>query len=186
MAISLDQSDNTVTCSAAAACSGLPLYGSALECLAQEGDTAGSAHSVNFGTTNLTTRVAYAFDCVIPSGATWGSGTWVVPINFSNGDMNVTLQEVHVCRVNSSCTNQESLGSTTGIGYATNGGETTVNVTGSSTTPTAGDRVLIVVAFSSNSSHSDNIVEITRNRTITCPFTVSSSSRGKIIGGGVY
>lgn len=178
MTISIVQTDSAASCSAAVLCaSGASLHANALEALCQEGGSAGSgADNVDMGTAALTDNVGYMYDCVIPAGASWDAGTWTIPINFTNGHMDITLDQVRICRVNSSCVNQESLGSESGIGFNTAGGQTTRNITGSSVaSPSAGDRVAIVLVFDKASSHSSRSFDITPNQTITCPFTVAAT-----------
>ena len=179
MAISLEQTDGAVTCSAAVLCSGGTLHANALEALCEEGGTTGStADNVDMGTVALTDNIGYMFDCTIPSDVDWDSGDWTIPINFTNGHMDITLDQVHICRVNSGCTNQESLGSETGIGFNTANGLTTRTISGSAVaSPSAGDRVAIVIVFDKSSSHSARSFDITPNQTITAPFNRAATGR---------
>ncbi len=77
------------------------------------------------------------------------SGNWETRLNITTSNHQLTLDEIHICRVNSSYVNQETLGSSVGIGA--NLGSTgvqshTVNQ-GSNTTITAGDKIIIIYAF---------------------------------------
>lgn len=78
-----------------------------------------------------------------------GAGNWTIRINITTSNHQISLDEIHICRVNSGYVNQETLGSLTGIGE--NWGSTgtmvhTVNQ-GSGTTITAGDKIIIIFAI---------------------------------------
>ena len=86
-------------------------------------------------------------ECAIPDGAS-GAGVWTIPIRISTGNHQVVLDEIHVCKVDSSCNNISSLGSLTGIGDNIASAATYSNdVTCSSTTFSAGQKVVIIFAF---------------------------------------
>lgn len=77
------------------------------------------------------------------------AGNWTTRLNITTGNHQLTLDEIHICRVNSSYVNQETLGSLTGIGANLSGTGVqshTVNQA-SSTTITAGDKIIIIYAF---------------------------------------
>lgn len=87
------------------------------------------------------------------------SGTWITRLNITSSNHQITLDEIHICRVNSSYVNQETLGSSVGI--AANLGSTGVqthNVTqSSSTTISAGDKIIVIYAFDNGSTMTQDI-----------------------------
>lgn len=146
------------------------------------------------GTTEQTFTVAagaatdneFSFECVIPDDSTTGAGTWTVPINFSTGDMDVTLEEVWICQVRSS-SNIATVGSNTGLGLSTTAGTQSPTVSGSAMTWVNGDVAIITLVFSEAAGHADGTIGITPDQTITSPFTAPAASgrtMGSIAGEG--
>lgn len=86
--------------------------------------------------------------------------------------MNLTITEIHICRVDSSCVNQATLGSATGLSISLGStGVKSQNVTqGSSASPSVGDLVLIVFV-GSNGAMSDQNINISPDQNIDSPFT---------------
>jgi hypothetical protein len=111
---------------------------------------------------------------VIASGADGAAGTWTIPINFTTGNKDTTLEEVAICQVRASV-NIATIGSETGIGFDTSTGTTTRNITGSAVTWVDGDFAVINMAFSNVNTHSARTVGITPNQTITSPFTIAAA-----------
>lgn len=176
--ITLVQTDTAGSCAMDNYCEG-----AATECnatfmkIAQSGGTAGSTE-LSCSMPTVSTRILNGFDCPIDAGASWNGGTWQIPLNFSSGNMNITLEEIHICRVNSSCVNQETIGSSTGIGYNTFDGLNTFNVTGSAQTPDSGDRVIILCLTTNADSMMAQSVGITPSETINTPFDDGVTATG--------
>lgn len=104
------------------------------------------------------------------------SGNWTWRINITTSNHQVTLDEVHICRVNSSYVNQETLGSSVGI--AANIGATgvqsgTINQ-GSNTTITAGDKIIIIFAFDNAQAMTQDF-GFTPDQIITAPGSFPST-----------
>jgi hypothetical protein len=87
------------------------------------------------------------YEC-LPAVAAWASGTYGVTVDITVANMNLTLNEIHLCRVNSSCAAVATIGSLTGI--ARNLGTTgavTHNVTGSSDTHNSTDKLMVLLVI---------------------------------------
>lgn len=179
MAISYTQTDTTGDCSGTGAyCSGLSnSNGTSRECT--DGGTAGSTEvTVNRTIPAQASDVACVmqFSLVVDGAVSWDSGTWTVRWNLTTANMFCTWDSVHICRVNSSCTSQESLGSSSGLGISLSStGVKSTTVSGSAATPSAGDLVQIVFGFSS-SSMNDQIIGWTPDQNIDSPFTDASTN----------
>ncbi len=108
------------------------------------------------------------------------SGDWTTRISITTSNHHIQLNEVHICRINSSCTNQETLGSTTGLTTALGTAQVeSVTVTQSSgTTITAGDKIMVVYAFTEGQGMA-NSIGYTPTQDITGPGTIPS------VGGAV-
>jgi hypothetical protein len=174
VALDFQQTDSNATCTASDAyCSGLSVYNTANR-QASDGGTAGSTPvSISIGSSS--TGVAYRVGCVVAATVSWDAGTWTVRFNVSTANMNITWDAVYLCRVNSACANQESLGSATGLGIScgTTGVKSTT-VSGSGTTPGAGDEVYVVCSFA-NGAMSLQSFSVTPDQLISSPFSVAAT-----------
>jgi len=88
--------------------------------------------------------------------------------------MNITWNSVYICRVNSGCANQATIGSSTslGISLATTGVKSTT-VSGAAQSPGAGDLVMIVFGFT-NSAHGSQSFLYDVDQNNDSPFTVAA------------
>ncbi len=94
---------------------------------------------------------------IAPSANTWQAGTYAVRMNLTTGSlfMGCTISAVYVCRFNSACSSQETVGSSTGLSVSVdsgNEGVKTINVTGSAVAALLTDKVYIVVLFTKTGS----------------------------------
>lgn len=100
------------------------------------------------------------------------SGTWTWRINITTGNHQITLDEVHICHVDSSYAAKNTLGSAVGLGL--NLGSTGVqsgNITqSSSVTVATGDMVIIIFAFDNANSMNQDIA-YTPDSLIASPWT---------------
>jgi hypothetical protein len=131
-------------CTKAAFCSGRTMSATGGNNATSEtaGDLAATSH--NLGSSE-TLFVWKEYECG-PAVATWASGTYGVTVDVTVANMNLTLDEIHLCRVNSSCAAVSTIGSLTGI--ARNLGTTgavTHNVTGSSDTHGSTDKLMVLL-----------------------------------------
>ena len=173
MAINFTQTNTSggVCSSDAAYCSGGTNGTGGTPRLCSDGGSTGSL-STDATIGGLVTRVVGIFTIDVAAGVAWNSGTWTVRLNCNAANMNLTLDSVHLCRVNSSCTNQASIGSATsqGISLSTTGVKT-VSVTGSAQTPGVGDRIVVVVGII-NGAMTSQATSFTADQNIDSPFTV--------------
>ena len=114
-------------------------------------------------------------ELTVASGVIWSAGTWTVRLNVTTANMNLTLQKVAICRLNSANVNQEKIGEATGlaVGLGTTGVKS-INVTGIATTPSVGDKVMILWS-GDNSAMSTQAADITYNQNIDSPFSVPAA-----------
>lgn len=180
MAIIFVEEDTAIVCGAAALCSGLgeDVATTDIEQFAIEGGSAGVAEDQtgNWTNSDSTTFRAVYFDIEIPSGMfgeTGDSGDWTVRINHTTGSANLIGREIHICRIDSGCANQETLGALTGQTFDTSTGTWTATVSQASNTSVAtGDRVMIVVGYNNTATHGNHNLGITPSLNIDCPWTV--------------
>lgn len=150
-----------------------------VDTLATVGGTSGSTQqtrtvAAGTGTVGSTRCVYFVCKLSVNSGVVWNSGTWTWRINITTANMNLTITDVFICRVNSSNVSQATIGSTSGL--STSIGSTGVisgTISGSSQTPGVGDYVVLIIAFT-NSSMSTQNFGVTPNQNIDTPFDISA------------
>lgn len=184
-AVILVQEDTAATCTAAQGCSGLTDTQGPIEQTARIGGSAGVTEdgSGNFPNGSaLIRRTAYV-DCPTDLAWTTGAGTWTVRINHASGDADVFLQEIWICRFNSSCANQETIGSLTSINQATNVAQpVSHSVSGSAVTLASGDRVFIICGYDNTAAHGNHAIGITPNQNIDTPWDDGVAGWGRLLG----
>lgn len=118
----------------------------------------------------------FAFICTVDSGVSWDAGTWTIRFNVTTANMNLTVTEIHLCRVSSTCVNQASLGSATGLSISLGTtGVKSQDISGSAATPGAGDIVLVVFVIT-NGAMSGQTASVTYNQNIDSPFTAAAAT----------
>ena len=173
MTLSLVQTDTAQSSTLDPYCS---TTGGTLEA-GRQAEVAASVGSVEVSLTisqSSTIDNEFSYECIIANDADGAAGDWVVPINFSTGNMSAVLNEVFICQVRAS-SNIATIGSETSIGFATNGGLTTRTISGSAVTWVDGDVAIITLAFSETGGHSDATIGITPDQTITSPFSIDGA-----------
>lgn len=177
MALNIQQTDTAgVT---AQACNARTVTG-ATSRAASVGGTAGST-AVSTGNQNNGTHLTkIAFSWTPDSDTTWGSGTWVVRLNITTGNTNLTIEDLCIRRLNSSNVDQASIGALTAQATSASAGTKTWNITGSSQTPGAGDKVLITLTVSNASGQMNQAFSWTPSLIIDTPFTAATPSDLKI------
>ena len=150
-------------------CSGRTNNGSyARECTI--GGTAGTTSNLDSLGSAVTLVVMERFKLVVPDGISWLAGTWTWRYEVSGANMNISLEEVHICRVNSSNVNQQTIGSATGLGVGFGAtGVLSGNITGVASTPAVGDYVAIVLVFT-NGAMSFQSWSFKPSQIITSPY----------------
>jgi hypothetical protein len=103
------------------------------------------------------------------------SGNWTININITTSNHQIVLDEIHICRVNSSYVNQETLTSDTGLNDSLGATGQISNVVNqaSSTTITAGDKIIVIFAFDENQGMANSFA-YTPDDTVEAPGTVSA------------
>lgn len=172
--INYTQTDTAPTCTTGGGGSGFCSPAStnrATPVLAVGGGTAGTSTPQIAAQSSESNIIGAQFEIQPSASTTWNSGTWTVRINITTANMNLTWTAVYICRVNSSCTNQATIGSATGlnISLGTTGVKSTT-VSGSAQTPSAGDIVLVLLLIS-NGAMSLQTANLTANQNIDSPFT---------------
>ncbi|MHA1951132.1 MAG: hypothetical protein ACW99G_23075 [Candidatus Thorarchaeota archaeon] len=181
MAETLQQTDTVATagdCSSGVLCSGNSNntdFNSGSN-QAEKGGTAGSTGRVITMDVSAIDLNAVWMECIMPSGYDGATGDWTINLNISAGNHQISLDEIHVCRVNSSCTNQESLASSVGIGQnLQNTGDFGFTVTQSSTSAfAAGDKSVVIFAF-------DNAQAMTQAITYVPSLTIVAPGTGTTV-----
>jgi hypothetical protein len=166
MALNLNQKDGAATCQGSAYCRGEGTTGSA----STSAERAAGVGSTEDTTGNLTnsgaTTIAYWMSTLSLDadgmGTNIDAGDWVVRINVTTAEANTDWDDCSICRLNASCTNQETLGNledqtidtgTTGVKSMT--------ISGSATTAGADDVIVAVLAFQNDNAHGNRSLGIT-------------------------
>ena len=172
MAINYTQTDDNATCSNGAYCSGETSKATQGK-QATEGGTAGTVEVTTANWTSTQTAFAALFGLTIDAGTTGASGTWTVRLNVTASNMNLTISAIHICRVNSSCANQETIGSATGLSISLGTtGVKTQTVTGSAVTLGVGDGVMVGFTIV-NGAMTTQAFGFTPSVNIDSPFTAA-------------
>ena len=171
--INLTQTDDSApACSPGVFCSGRSLNTDQEIELAEQGAAVGVTSTVVTMDGNAADLVAVWFECTIPAGASWDSGNFTVRINVTVKSANITWDSLDICRLNSGCTNQESLittpPTTLGISLGTAGVKTHVQITNAAT-PSVGDKVMIMLGFN-NSQMNPRDFTFLNDQIINTPF----------------
>lgn len=174
MAINFTQTD-TFTADTNTYCSGRTIRNNSMND-ATDGGSAGSTPISTSCFASDSLVVCNKFKCVVASGLTWASGTWTWRINITTANMNLTLEEVYICRVNSSDVNQATIGSVTALAVSLGStGVKSGTISGSAQTPSVGDYVSVVFVYS-NGAMSAQTFQYTPNQNIDSPFTTAPST----------
>jgi hypothetical protein len=177
VALIFTQTDNSSGCANGSYCTGRTSGGAATGRLATVGGTPGGAPAGAFfdvagDAANLAENHMI---CDIPVGTSGDAGTWTVRVNITTSNMNLTITEIHICRVNS-CLNQETIGSATGLSISLGStGVKTQTVTGAAVTLAAGDDALVSFVLS-NGSMTLQQANLTLDQNIDSPFTAVTQS----------
>ncbi len=182
--ISLQQTDTTAPCGFAAYCSTQGNSGgstTATDC--RVGGTPGTTDAQP-DMVNLETRLHLVVFSTPDLGVTdWAAGDYIVRLNIAAASSEVTWQDTYVCRVNSSCVSQETLGSLTSQAQSLAAAiEVTMTISASSTTAAATDRLAFVLAFSNTGEHGGNDgFDYTPDSIITTPIEEAAAAARRVM-----
>jgi len=170
--ITLQQTDDSSLCTTVSAfCSGLSVgSGTTGSRDATAGGSAGSSEvSLTTGSAE-SNSIVFQFVSGELGSDSWESGTWTVNVNCTTSNEDVTLQSIYICRVNSSCTSQETIGSLTSIGqsWIATGTKTHEFTCSASSGASTTDHAVIILAFDSE-GHGGKSFGITPSLTIATP-----------------
>jgi hypothetical protein len=184
MPISYQQTDTTAVCARAVYCSALSLASGTgtqhAELQAVFGGTAGSGSFTLGLAASQTTVIGWAFEIPITNGETWLGGTWTVRLRINTANSNITWTNIDICRVSSGCVSQASIGSASSLGISLGStGVKTATVSGSAQTPSAGDKVWILLGFT-NAVASTQTAGIVDDQLIDSPF-VFATDEGEVL-----
>ncbi len=183
------QDDSSPLCNAAIACTGRVATTNGtgmISVAAVVGSAGGSVVTVGLGTAD-DDAIFLSFALAVPAGATFLSAqTIAVPMNVTTA-MGATsiLKSVRICRMNSSCVSQESVGANTGLSTAMSStGVKTTNVTiASPIAVNPGDVLLILMCGSMPGAATTGVVR--RNQIINVDFDVNALRSRMMTGVGL-
>lgn len=173
------QTDTLAPCGVIQACAPVAPAVDGDAILAQIGGTPGVTE-LACDVAALATETCFAAELAISDTDDLNAGTLVMRLNITTAQMNVTWEEVYVCRLNSSCVSQETLGSATGLALDVSaGGVFTVNVTLSAAAAhDPGDVIYIPCVFTNAFDMGTRSVAITPDQNIDTPFTPAAGPAG--------
>jgi len=188
MGIQFQQEDTVGICGAIAGCAPQAVSTNAIARQCVDGGTAGTG-TPTFGTDAAGPfQVCLGWEMVPAAGDVWSAGVYTIPINVTTGNANLLWGLVFVCRINSACVNQATIGSLAipvQIPMVT--GVHSVQVTGlEQASPSAGDKVYVACIFKSNGGAVT--VNFTPNQLISTPITAGSQTLclpGRMVFGGL-
>jgi len=185
--IDLNQTDTAATCSIPGSgnvwCAGVTAGGDVNRTFdMRDGGTLGGTalHCTVVPGTILQVNMAFVSNAI--GETTWDSGDYITRANLTTGVGNTSLEEIHVCRINTSCTNEESLGSigdyggAGGLGISVNSTgviERTISCvaggTGGASVATT-DKIAIVYVFINTHAHASRTPYFTPDQIVETPI----------------
>ena len=182
MALDFQQTDTAGDCPQGAYCgsfSGSPLSGG-LTKQCPVGGTAGTVAVATGFAGSVTDARGVHLTLPVDAAVTWDAGNWTIRLNVTTANMNLTWETAYICRVDSACANQATIGSATAlaISLGTTGVKSTT-ISGAAQTPTAGDDVVIVLGFA-NSAMTAQTFQATPDQLISSPFTAAATPKSLV------
>ncbi len=171
MPLDFQQTDTAAPLGTDVACSGATIAGTPLARLATDGGAAGTVEVLPKHAVGVT-GVAFAMVEIDP-GVDVPAGDHITRWDLTTGNLNITLQAIHVCWWDGSVFS--SLGSTTGIGDDLDAAVKTVTITGASASPTysAGDRLYYAFVADVAADHGNEQFGWTPSQLMTTPISVA-------------
>ena len=177
MATTFEQTDATANASAVAPhCSGNSDNADTESNQAQDGGAAGStARTVTMDNSAADLNCVW-MEIINIDNYDGASGNWTWRISITTGNMQVTLDEVHICHVDSGYAAKNTLGSTVGIGTALTVADVksgTINQS-AGVTIAAGDKIIVIFAFD-NAQAMAQAFAYTPDQLIDAPGTIAGA-----------
>lgn len=161
------QTDVAANCGAIVACSGATLISQPRHKECREGGSAGGAQTITIP--SGTTRGALMYQLENIRQANWQAGDWVLRINVTTANADVTWEEAYICRINS-CVSAATVGSDVAISQLLNTtGVKTVTISGSAQS-SEGDDAYLVFVFSSAATMGNSSFGVTHDQDIDTPL----------------
>jgi hypothetical protein len=171
------------TCGTVAGCSGATVANTPVGRLAVDGGSSSATTATATHTVRNNAIACLMFE-LAPADTSWPAGNWTVNLNVTTGNTDFTWIATYVCRFNSSCVNQATVGSLTGQSTSMTAGSKSMTVSGSSQTAASDDKVYIVCVFDIGGSHGDTSFSIDHTTVINTPLGVTQSCSGTINAAG--
>lgn len=105
-----------------------------------------------------------------PGETSWPSGTVTVRINITTGNLNVSIEEVYVCQVDSTGENKATWGNLDTLGTICSAGVKTFNVGVSALSPLVTDQIYITVGIQRILGHGNQQFTVTMNQEFDTPL----------------
>jgi hypothetical protein len=175
MTTSFQETNTAGACSSGQYCSSVTAAtGNVFEC--SVGGTAGSSQTVNAAQV-AATRLVLWFELVNIDDYDGGTGNWAVRLNVTSGNHQITWDTFDVCRVNSSCTNQEQLANVSSLNenLGATGVKTHIANQTASTTIDPGDKIIICIGLTNSGTMAQSCT-IDMDQIITAPGTISGDA----------
>lgn len=145
---------------------------------AVDGGTAGTTEQTVKHSASVTSVASCFVQMAPPTDTDWDSGDWIIRLDVTTGNSNITWQEAHICHIDGACNSLASLASVTGLGTTLSAGIYSATATqGSIITPSLNDEIYIVYVFDFGGNHGNEQVGITPSQNIDSPIeTISAGS----------
>lgn len=176
MVYQLQQTDTAATDGAIAACSGINAGTATDNRQATSGGTPGATTNTVTAPNNGTVTVRLVHFESAPNelnALVCPPGNWTWRLNITTGNTLLTIDDVFICRVNSSGVSQQTIASVIGLGIIASAGVKSGTIAGLQATFSPGDRLYIVIGGTSQAAAGESIV-YTPNQLIDTPLTTPS------------
>lgn len=159
MAVIFTQTDATATCGQTAYCSAMPVgspNNNNRRCT--PGGTPGVTPASIQVNASDADHIYIWFELIVQDGSAWNAGNWTVRLDVSTANAAISWDQVDICRINSSCVSQASIGVQGGVvSMAGTGVKTFATITGSAQAPNNGDKVMVLLTFSNIAGVGSNL-----------------------------
>lgn len=185
MGINLQQTNAQSHCDSMAACSGLAAGPTIADReIQRNGLAATSPTSLQCSATTLQRIIHLQSATDFPNSPSWESGNYVVRINLTTGNGRTTWEDSYICRVNSACSSQATVGSLTGqaISLSTTGVKT-MTISGAAQTANQTDTLYLVLGFKNNVGGTFSFA-VQFDQQIDTPLTQWQSAAAQVDGLG--
>ena len=181
MATNFQQEDTAAACGTVVGCAGLFLADTPIAQLCVEGGSAGVGVPQVKSSAGELGRRAVMFEMQPANGGNWGAGDYVIRLNITTANSNATWIATFVCRFNSACVSQETIGSlvaqTISLGST---GVKTHTVSGSAVTPADNDKVYCVLVVDFAADHGNVSFNFTPDQLVDTPIVAAGATEGGV------